>query len=123
LLQRKGFQRAEFFITSKLLKQGYRFHKLRKYFTKFYNRNFDLISEFNSDFKTFLRQGISQPGFYGIVIYKLRKILGHDNFSAVFIKIIKRFSKIGYDPTFLRHTACLVFLLQLDTTLSSFDYI
>jgi hypothetical protein len=41
--------------------------------------------------KTLLRQGISQPGFYGDVIYKLRKILGHVNFSAVFTKIIKRF--------------------------------
>jgi hypothetical protein len=74
-----------------------------------YNRNFDLISKFNSDLKTLLRQGISQPGFYGEVVYKLRKILGHGNFSAVFTKLIKRFIKRGYDPTILRHTACLVF--------------
>jgi hypothetical protein len=33
---------------------------------------FDLISQFNSDLKTLLRQGISQPGFYGDVIYKQR---------------------------------------------------
>ena len=105
----KDFNERNIFITSKLLKQGYRYHKLRKYFTKFYNRNFDLISKFNSDLKTLLRQGISQPGFYGDVIYKLRKILGHGNFSAVFTKIIKRFIKRGYDPTILRHTACLVF--------------
>jgi hypothetical protein len=31
------------------------------------------------------------------------------NFSAVFIKIIKRFIKRGYDQINLRHTACLVF--------------
>jgi hypothetical protein len=105
----KGFQPADIFFTSKLLKQDYRYHKLRKYVTKFYNRNFDLISKFNSDLKTILRQGISQSGFYGNVIYKLCKILGHGNFPAVFTKIIKGFIKRGYDPTILRHTACLVF--------------
>jgi hypothetical protein len=31
------------------------------------------------------------------------------NFSVVFTKIIKCFIKRGYDPTILRHTACLVF--------------
>jgi hypothetical protein len=41
--------------------------------------------------KTLLRQEIRQSGFYGDVIYKVRKILGHGNFSAVFTKIIKRF--------------------------------
>jgi hypothetical protein len=35
--------------------------------------------------------------------------MGHGNFSADFTKIIKRFIKRGYDPTILRHTACLVF--------------
>ena len=31
-------------ITQKLLKQGYQYHKLRKTFTNFYRRYFDLIS-------------------------------------------------------------------------------
>jgi hypothetical protein len=51
--------------------------------------HFYLYSKFNSNLKTLLRQGISQTGFYGDVIYKLRKILGHGLFSAVFTKIIK----------------------------------
>jgi hypothetical protein len=68
-----------------------------------------------SDLKTLLRQGISQPGFYGDVIYKLRKILGHGNFSADFTKIIKRSIKRDYDPTILRHTACLVFDTKWET--------
>jgi hypothetical protein len=59
----KDFNERNIFITSKLLKQGYRYHKLRKYFTKFYNRNFDLISKLNSDFKGLLLQGISQLVF------------------------------------------------------------
>ena len=52
---------------------------------------------------------IVKPAFYGDVVYKLRKILGHGNFPIVFEKIIKRFIKRGYDPIILRHTACLVF--------------
>ena len=31
-------------LTAKLLRQGYRYHKLRKAFSKFYRRHFDLVS-------------------------------------------------------------------------------
>ena len=31
-------------LTAKLLKQGYRYHKLRKAFSKFYRRHYELIS-------------------------------------------------------------------------------
>jgi hypothetical protein len=83
------FNKLNIFITSKLLKQDYRYYKLRKYFTNFYNRNFDLISNFSSDSKMILN-----------VIYKLRRIFGHCNFSVAFTKIIKRLTKRGFDPTF-----------------------
>ena len=33
-------------LTQKLLKQGYRYHKLHKTFSKFYRRYYDLISKF-----------------------------------------------------------------------------
>ena len=33
-------------LTQKVLKQGYRYHKLRKTFSKFYKRYYDLISKF-----------------------------------------------------------------------------
>ena len=33
-------------LTQKLLKQGYRYHKLRKTFSKFHRRYYDLISKF-----------------------------------------------------------------------------
>ena len=33
-------------LTQKLLKQGNRYHKLRKTFSKFYRRYYDLISKF-----------------------------------------------------------------------------
>ena len=34
-------------LTAKLLRQGYRYHKLRKAFSKFYRRRFDLVSKYN----------------------------------------------------------------------------
>ena len=36
-------------LTAKLLKQGYRYHKLRKAFSKFYRRHNELISNSMSD--------------------------------------------------------------------------
>ena len=75
-------------LTQKLLKQGYRYHKLRKTFSKFYRRYFDLISKFQVGLKSLLRQGLSEPDFYGDLVYKLKKIVGSNNFSAQFIKII-----------------------------------
>ena len=34
-------------LTAKLLRQGYRYHKLRKAFSKFYWRHFDIVSKYN----------------------------------------------------------------------------
>ena len=39
-------------LTAKLLKQGYRYHKLRKVFSKFYRRHYELISKFNVRLKS-----------------------------------------------------------------------
>ena len=95
-------------LTQKLLKQGYRYHKLRKTFSKFYRRYFDLISKFQVGLKSLLRQGLSEPDFYGDLVYKLKKIVGSNNFSAQFIKIISHYKKIGYNINILQQTACLV---------------
>ena len=75
-------------LTQKLLKQGYRYHKLRKTFSKFYRQYYNLISKFQVGLKSLLRQGLSEPDFYGDLVYKLKKIVGSNNFSAQFIKII-----------------------------------
>ena len=83
-------------------------HKLRKTFSKFYRRYFDLISKFQVGLKSLLRQGLSEPDFYGDLVYKLKKIVGSNNFSAQFIKIISHYKKIGYNINVLQQTACLV---------------
>ena len=95
-------------LTQKFLKQGYRYHKLRKTFSKFYRRYYDLISKFQVGLKSLLRQGLSEPDFYGDLVYKLKKIVGSNNFSAQFIKIISHYKKIGYNINVLQQTACLV---------------
>ena len=84
-------------LTQKLLKQGYRYHKLRKTFSKFYRRYYDLISKFQVGLQSHLCQGLSEPDFYGHLVYKLKKIVGSNNFSAQFIKIISHYKKIGYN--------------------------
>ena len=46
--------------------------------------------------------------FYGELVYKLKKIVGSNNFSAQFIKIVPHYKKIGYNINVLQQTACLV---------------
>ena len=41
-------------------------------------------------------------------MYKLKKIVGFDNFSAQFIKIISHYKTTGYNSYVLQQTACLV---------------
>ena len=41
-------------------------------------------------------------------MYKLKKIIGSNNFSAQFIKIISHYEKIGYNINVLQQTECLV---------------
>ena len=50
--------------------QGYRYNKLRKAFSKFYRRHSDLVSKFNVGLKSLLQQGLSEPEFYGDLVYK-----------------------------------------------------
>ena len=55
---------------AKLLQQCYRYHKLRKTFSKFCRRHFELISKFNG-----VREGLSEPEFYGDLVYKFKKLI------------------------------------------------
>ena len=89
-------------LTAKLLQQGYRYHKLRKPFSKFYRRLYELISKFNVGLKTLLREGLSEPEFYGDLVYKFY-------WKEQFRKIITRYRCIGYNLNVMRQSACLVF--------------
>ena len=98
-------------LTAKLLRQGYRYHKIRKAFSKFYWRHFDIVSKYNVRLKTLLLEGLSEPELYGDLVYKFRNINGKNDFPYNFKKIIvryKKIGKIGNDIDVLRQTACLV---------------
>ena len=75
-------------LTQNILKQCYRYHKLHKTFSKFYRRYYDLISKLQVGLKSLLRQGLSEPDFYGDLVYKLKKNVDSYNFSVPFIKRI-----------------------------------
>ena len=62
--------------------ENHSFYRLT--FSKFYRRYYDLISKFQVGLKSLLRQRLSEPEFYGDLVYKLKKIVGSNNFfSAV----------------------------------------
>ena len=81
------------FVNSEASLTGYWYHKLRKTFSRFYRRYYELISKLQVELKALLRQGLSEPEFYGDFRYKLKKIVGSNNFSAQFIKIISPYIK------------------------------
>ena len=70
-------------LNTKLLRQGYRYHKLRKAFSKFYRRYFDIVSKYNVGLKTLLLQGLSEPEFNGDLVYKFKKIIGKNDLLII----------------------------------------
>ena len=53
-----------------------------------------MIFRFQAGRKSLLRQGLSEPEFYGDLVYKLNKFVGSSKFSAQFIKIISHWSQM-----------------------------
>ena len=77
------FNSKNVFLTTQLLKQGYRYHKIQKAFSKFHHRHSELIVKYNIGLKTLLQQGISEPIFYGDLVYKFKRIVGKPNFGSI----------------------------------------
>ena len=44
-----------------------------------------------------MQQCISEPIFYGDLVYKFKQIVGKPNFSDQFKKIVKRYIRVGYN--------------------------
>ena len=57
---------------------------------------------------TLLQQSVSEPIFYGDLVYKVKRIVGKPNFSDQFKKMVKRYIRIGYNFDVMRQSACLV---------------
>ena len=49
-------------LTAKLLQQGYRYHELRKTFSKLYRRHYELVSKFNVELKKTFASRPIRPG-------------------------------------------------------------
>ena len=102
------FNNRNLFLTAKLSKQGYRYHKIQKAFSKFYHRHSELIVKYNIELKTLLQQGISEPIFYGNLVNKSKGIVGKPDFSDQFKKIVKRYIRVGYNLDIMQQSVCLV---------------
>ena len=100
------FSASSKLLTRRLFEQGCPCRRLRNAFSGFCGRCCGLMSEFQLG--SLLSQGLSEPEFYGDLVYKLKKIVGSNNFSAPFIKIMSHYKKIGYNINVLQQTACLV---------------
>ena len=100
----EDFNARNKFLIAKLLKQGYRYHKLRK----FYRQHYELISKFSVRLKSHFHQGQPEPEFYIDLVYRFKQIMCWIDFSDQFRKIIIRHKRIGYDLNVTRQSACLV---------------
>ena len=87
-------------LTVKLLRKGYRYHKLLKAFSKCYRWHFDVVSKYNVGLKKLLLQGLSEPEFNGDRVYTFRTIIGKNDFPYHFKKIVVRYKKIEYNKCF-----------------------
>ena len=56
-------------LTAKVLQQGYRYHKLRKTFSKFYRRHYELISKFRVYVRAFGNQNFMVTWFTNLETY------------------------------------------------------
>ena len=78
------------------------------HFSKFYRRHYEMISIYHVELKTLLGEGLSQPEFYGDLVYKFKKLIGRKDFSF-FRKSITRYRRICYNLNVMRQSAYIVF--------------
>ena len=49
----------------------------------------NFIADTNVGLKTLLREGLSEPEFYGDLVYKFKKLIGRNDFSFQFSKSLR----------------------------------
>ena len=100
------FNERNLHLTEKLLKQGYRYHKLLKTFTKFFHRYNVLVHKFGATCRSLIRNGISHPRFYGNIVYKSYKF---KNRILDMSDSLNKFIHKGYKYEIIINTLKLVF--------------
>ena len=78
-------------LTAKLLRQGYRNHKLRKEFSN--RRHSALVEKYGVNLKKLQQQGLSEPEIYDDLVYRIRKVVGNSNYLEKIRKLINRFKE------------------------------
>ena len=68
-----------------------------------------MIEKYYVSLKKLLQQGISNPEFYGDLVYKIKTKFGNPNFSDLFKNLVNRFKKVGFELNIMHQTAFLVF--------------
>ena len=99
---------------------SYRYHKLRKKNYKFYRRHYELISKFNVGLKTLLREGLSEPEFYGYLVHKFKKRIGRplNDFSIQLRNHIVPYKRIGYNLNVIRFLTQSWFITMLPSLIA-----
>ena len=97
------FNNRNNFLTSKLLKQGYRYHNFHEAFSKFYYKHSELIVTYNICLQTHMQQGISEPVFYCDLVNNFKRIVGKPSLSDQFRN--ERYKMVEFN---MRQSACLV---------------
>ena len=77
---------------AKLLRQGYRYQKHRRAFSKFYRRHFDIVSKYNVGLKNVFCKAFQSLNFMGTWYINSEKTNGKNDFLYHFKKIIVRYT-------------------------------
>ena len=72
------------FLTTKLLKLGYQYHKIPKAFSKFYHRHSELIVKYNIGLKTLLNRWFLDDT-HTKCVWKSNSYVSKSNFGILFI--------------------------------------
>ena len=87
---------------------GLHISQTSKTFGKFFRSYSDLLSKLGEiSIQEYVSEEISQPVFYGNLVYKLRRVKCEANFVSG-SKIVKRFRRRKYDPVIIERTICLL---------------
>ena len=79
------------------------------------------MGKYNVSLRKLLQHGISEPEFYGDLVYRIRKKMWanpslRNNLENL---LINRYKRIGYNPSIMRQTALLLAQSRLTAMLQS----
>ena len=103
------FNNRNIFLIAKLLKQGYRYLKIRKSFSKFYHRHSGLIVICSIEIKLFCDRAYHYLYFMVIWFINSTELLKTLILVINSKKIIKRYEKVGYNLDIMRQSALLIY--------------